>query len=105
MNALELRGTRLIIHLPVELDHHCTEEIRKAVDRTIQEEPVEELEFDFSRTAFMDSAGIGMIIGRYKLMRALDGRLIASHMSGQIHRILTLSGIQNYILIEKEECI
>lgn len=103
MNALELRGTRLIIHLPAELDHHCTEEIRKAVDRTIQEEPVEELELDFSGTAFMDSAGIGMIIGRYKLMRALDGRLIASHMSGQIRRILTLSGIQNYILIEKEE--
>ena len=46
MNALELRGTRLIIHLPAELDHHCTEEIRKAVDSTIQEEPVEELELD-----------------------------------------------------------
>ena len=85
------------------LDHHTTEDIRKEIDLQIEEYPVSELEFDFSRTIFMDSAGIGMIIGRYKLMQALDGRLITSHMSGQIRRILSLSGIQKYIHLEKEE--
>lgn len=71
----------------------------------IQEEPVSELEFDFSDTLFMDSAGIGMLIGRYKLMRALNGRIIVSHMSGQIHRVLTLSGIQKFIQLDKEEAV
>lgn len=103
MDTLELRGNRLVIYLPAELDHHCTEELRRNIDRIIQEEPVQELEFDFSRTVFMDSAGIGMLIGRYKLMQALDGCLIVSHMSEQIQRILTLSGIQKYIQLNKEE--
>ena len=105
MGILELSGCRLIVRLPAELDHHTTEDIRKEIDQRIEEYPVSELEFDFSQTMFMDSAGIGMIIGRYKLMRALSGRVITSHMSGQIGRILSLSGIQKYIHLEKEEAV
>ena len=105
MDMLERKGIRLVIHLPAELDHHYTEEIRKKIDIVVREEPISELEFDFSKTVFMDSAGIGMILGRYKMMQALDGRIFASHMSGQIHRVLTLSGIQKAIRLEKEECI
>lgn len=105
MDMLEQKGTRLIIHLPAELDHHYTEEIRKEIDLTVREEPINVLEFDFSRTAFMDSAGIGMILGRYKLMQALNGRVVASHMSSQIRRILSLSGIQKYIHLDKEEAV
>lgn len=102
---LESKGIRLVVHLPVELDHHHTEEIRKKVDRKIQEEPISELEFDFSDTAFMDSAGIGMILGRYKIMKALNGQVIMSHMSRQIRRILSLSGIRKYIQLDEEEAI
>lgn len=105
MDMLELKGNRLVVHLPAELDHHYTEELRREIDCVVQEEPVTELEFDFSRTVFMDSAGIGMILGRYKLMSALDGRIITSHMSGQIGRILSLSGIQRYVHLVKEETI
>lgn len=105
MNTLEMKGIRLVIHLPAELDHHVTEELRKKIDRMIQEEPISELEFDFAGTRFMDSAGIGMIIGRYKMMQALDGRILASHMSGQIRRVLALSGIQKYMQLDKEEAV
>ena len=105
MELLERKGMRLVVHLPAELDHHYTEEIRKKIDITVRDEPISELEFDFSGTVFMDSAGIGMILGRYKMMQALDGRVLASHMSGRIHRVLTLSGIQNYICLEKEKTI
>lgn len=103
MSRMEQKGRRLIVRLPVELDHHYTEELRREIDEKVREEPVTELEFDFSDTVFMDSAGIGMILGRYKLMQALDGRLLTSHMSSQIRRILTLSGIQKYIHLDKEE--
>ncbi len=103
MEMLERNGGRLVVYLPVELDHHYTEEIREKVDKVVREEPVFELEFDFSRTVFMDSAGIGMILGRYKMMKALSGRMMMSHMRGQIRRILKLSGILNYIQLEQEE--
>ena len=73
MDMLELKGSRLVVHLP------------------------EEVEFDFSRTAFMDSAGIGMLLGRYKVMRALNGRIMVSHIDRQIRRILSMSGIQKFI--------
>ena len=44
-----------------------------------------------------------MILGRYKMMKALSGRMMMSHMRGQIRRILKLSGILNYIQLEQEE--
>lgn len=102
MDMLEQRGNRLIAHLPSELDHHQTEALRVKIDELVREHPVEEVEFDFSRTVFMDSAGIGMLLGRYKIMRALNGRIRLTHMNGQIQRILEMSGIQNYIPIQAE---
>ena len=56
MELLERKGIRLIVHLPEEVDHHHTEEIRRKVDAVIRKEPVGEVEFDFSGTEFMDSA-------------------------------------------------
>jgi len=105
MDKLELRGNRLVVHLPAELDHHCTEELRKNIDRRLQEEPIQELEFDFSDTGFMDSAGIGLIIGRYKIMHALNGKVIMNNMNRQIKRVLTMSGIQKMIPLYKEETV
>lgn len=105
MDKLELRGNRLVVHLPAELDHHCTEDLRKNIDRRLQEEPIQELEFDFSDTGFMDSAGIGLIIGRYKIMHSLDGKVIMSNMNRQIKRVLMMSGIQKMIPLYKEETV
>ena len=103
MDMLEQKGGRLVVHLPGELDHHHTEGIRAAVDRVIRTEPVGELEFDFSETRFMDSAGIGLLIGRYQMMQAFHGRVLISHVNEQIDRILELSGIEKHIRLEKEE--
>ena len=97
MDMLEQRGRRLMVHLPSEVDHHHTEAIRLKVDALVEREPIDEAEFDFSQTEFMDSAGIGMLLGRYKIMRALNGKVIVSHMNGQIRRILSMSGIRKFI--------
>ena len=95
----------MVVHLPEELDHHRTEEIRREIDRIVSSRPVEEVEFDFSRTAFMDSAGIGMLIGRYKIMKALNGGIRLSHMNRQIQRILSLSGVLKYMKLEREDAV
>ncbi|MDE7319423.1 MAG: anti-sigma factor antagonist [Lachnospiraceae bacterium] len=105
MEWMEVKGSRLVVSLPPELDHHYTEEIRTEIDRMVSRQPVDEVEFDFTRTVFMDSAGIGMLIGRYKVMKALNGRIRLSHMNGQIRRILSLSGIQRYIQLDGEEAV
>ncbi|MCI8586649.1 MAG: anti-sigma factor antagonist [Lachnospiraceae bacterium] len=105
MDMLEVRGHCLVVHLPEELDHHRTEEIRREIDRIVSSRPVEEVEFDFSRTAFMDSAGIGMLIGRYKIMKALNGGIRLSHMNRQIQRILSLSGVLKYMKLEREDAV
>ncbi len=97
MDMLEMRGSRLVVHLPEELDHHYTEEIREEIDEAVKNYPVDEVEFDFSKTAFMDSAGIGMLLGRHKIMKALNGQITVSHMNGQIRRILSMSGIRSVI--------
>lgn len=105
MDMLEVRGHRLVVRLPEELDHHHTETIRLGIDQIVSNRPVEEVEFDFSRTVFMDSAGIGMLIGRYKIMKALGGGIRLSHMNRQIQRILSLSGVLKFMKLEREDAV
>ena len=54
----------LTIFLPKEVDHHNAEEIRKEADQVIAKKHIKHVIFDFSSTNFMDSSGIGMLIGR-----------------------------------------
>lgn len=105
MEWMEVKGDRLLVRLPAELDHHFTDELRTEIDRAVSEMPIDEVEFDFSQTVFMDSAGIGMLIGRYKVMKALNGRIRIRHMNRQVRRILSLSGIGKYIQLEGEETV
>lgn len=88
-----ITGTTLTIHLPAEIDHHNSEEICKNADRIIQSRNIRCIQFDFADTLFMDSSGIGMLIGRYKMMRFMGGTVIAVHVGERMQRILTMSGI------------
>lgn len=98
MNQLfTITGTVMIIHLPAELDHHSAEMIRPEADRLIRTRNIRSVLFDFENTVFMDSSGIGMIIGRYKMMRFMGGNVAAIRVSEQMRRILTMSGIYKVI--------
>ena len=69
----------LTIFLPGELDHHNAEEIRKGADKLIEENHIKCVIFDFQETNFMDSSGIGVIMGRYKMVYLLGGEVWAVH--------------------------
>ena len=69
-NRFEIQGNSLIIHLPKEVDHMVTDEIRRDSDDIIRKKYIRTITFDFSGTAFMDSSGIGLIMGRYRMMGA-----------------------------------
>ena len=93
----ELSGTSLTIHLPAELDHHNAEALKETADSLIQKNNIRCIVFDFERTNFMDSSGIGMIMGRYKNLRFMGGAVMAVHVNERIRRILTMSGIYKVI--------
>ena len=99
---MQKRGETLIVQIPAEVDHCFADEVREEVDRRLQTENIERLEFDFRKTEFMDSSGIGLLMGRYKLMRALGGQVSITHAGKRIYKILVLSGIHKIIPIERE---
>lgn len=92
------RGT-IIVHLTGDLDHNTTAQIREELDQLIAAPDVRRLVFDLSNLGFMDSSGIGMMIGRYKTMMRRGGSVAVRPGGGQVDRMMELSGL--YQIIER----
>ncbi len=90
----------LMLKMPRELDHHAAEYIKEEADSLILQYPVRSLVFDFSDTQFMDSSGIGVIIGRCKNVRFSGGYVKAVNLNEQIQRVFQLSGLMKIIDVE-----
>ena len=97
-----LKKDTLTVGLSGEIDHHVCDEIRTDIDREFARCGAVSLNFDFSSVTFMDSSGIGMIMGRYKNIRFAGGTVLAVRVNERIRRILTLSGVYKYIDIYEE---
>ena len=89
----------LTIYLPSEVDHHNAEEMRKNADALIERNHIKFVIFDFEMTDFMDSSGIGVIMGRYKIIRLVGGEVWAVHANARIKKILTMSGMTKIMQI------
>lgn len=92
----------LTIFLPQEVDHHNAEDIRKEADQVIEENHIKHVIFDFENTNFMDSSGIGVIMGRYRHVFLLGGEVWAVHASDRMRRILNMSGVTKIMQIYEE---
>lgn len=93
----------LIVKMKEEIDHHVSERIRRKVDYEIQRYLPKKVIFDFSSVNFMDSAGIGMIIGRYKLISMFGATMEICNVCIQVQKILQMSGVTKLIKIHTEE--
>ena len=93
----EARGQILIIHLPRELDHHNCRNLRYETDLLLSENYINKVIFDFSRTEFMDSSGIGVLLNRYKQMAGSGGKVAICGGGSQVRRILTMGGVYRLI--------
>lgn len=93
----------LTIYLPKEVDHHNAEEMRKNADTLIEKNHIKYVIFDFGSTDFMDSSGIGVIMGRYKMIRLIGGEVWAVHTNARIKKILTMSGMTKIMQIYEED--
>ena len=88
----------LIRRLNAELDHHLADEMREVIDEIIDERGVNRVIIDFSKVGFMDSAGIGLIMGRYKKIRD-NGDISVVGANESIKRILLISGLHKIVYI------
>ncbi len=92
----------LVVKVDGEIDHHSCEQIRKETDYAIQKNAPKKLTFDFQNVNFMDSSGIGLIIGRYKYLLRIGGETEIIHVKREVKRILDMSGIFKIIPIYEE---
>lgn len=92
-NLYEMRGETLILHLPEELDHHTVERVRMATDQLFLSKRIRDIVFDYQNTYFMDSSGIGLVMGRYREVRYLKGDIYITCVNGKVSRILEISGL------------
>lgn len=89
----------LMIRMPQEMDHHNSVYISKAADKYILDKNVGNVVFDFERTNFMDSSGVGVIVGRYKKISCFGGKVFIVNADERIKRILSLSGLHKIVEI------
>lgn len=83
----------LVISLPSEVDHHSSRGMKETAENYIKSGHVRYVIFDFGKTSFMDSSGIGVLLGQYRLMSAVRGRVAVCGVDRRINRILDMSGI------------
>lgn len=84
---------KLIVNLVGELDHHSAEEVRAKIDDRIDRENIKEVILNFSKVTFMDSSGIGVVIGRYKKLQNKSADIAVSNLSASVKKVFQLSGL------------
>ena len=103
-SVFEVSGTVLTVRLPEELDHPVSDNIRRESDRIIGHKYIKNMVFDFSKTVFMDSSGIGLLMGRYRALGMRSRCIQIIHANSHITKLLRISGISRYIeIVEKED--
>ncbi|SCH87884.1 Stage II sporulation protein AA [uncultured Ruminococcus sp.] len=101
MVKLEEQEKELTAFLSGDIDHHTAKEIREAIDLKAEQCRPEQLILDFKDVTFMDSSGIGLVMGRYKLMKELGGSVTVVHVSAHIRKVMILAGLDKLAVIQK----
>ena len=94
---------KLIFKLTEDIDQHTVERVRRKMDNEIKGYIPRKVVFDFSNISFMDSAGIGMVLGRYKLAKMLNGNLEIINVNRSMKKIFDMSGVSRIIDIKEED--
>ena len=93
----------LTVCLEGEIDHHSARYMREEIDRAVERHKPAILVLDFAGVTFMDSSGIGLVIGRYRLMNLYDGIVKIQNTPPYIHRVMKLAGVGRISLLEGDE--
>ena len=84
-----------------DIDHHSAKEIRETIDFALESSLPETLILDFKDVTFMDSSGIGLVMGRYKLMQSMNGELRIQNVSSHMKKVMRLAGLDKLATFDK----
>ncbi len=97
---INVTGEVVTAYLSGELDHHTAREMREAIDNAVELNMPTLLVLDFKNISFMDSSGIGLVMGRYKSLVKFGAELHISGTSPQIYKMMKLAGIEKLAKLE-----
>lgn len=100
-----VKNNGIIVNMPSEIDHHVAEKIKKEVDYKIEFDCISNVVFDFSDTQFMDSSGIGLILGRLKMVGYLGGKVSVINVSENVFRIMNMAGISKMVQVKQKKSV
>ncbi|APH04533.1 anti-sigma F factor antagonist [Bacillus weihaiensis] len=100
---LDVKKSVLCIRLSGELDHHAAEELREKVTETLAAKQVQHIVLNLEKLSFMDSSGLGVILGRYKQIKAMGGEMVVCAISPAVKRLFDMSGLFKIIRLEDNE--
>lgn len=89
----QMKDDVLIVNIIGDLDHHQATQAREEIDKTIEVFKSRHLILDFSKVEFMDSSGIGVVMGRYNKVKEKNGEILITNCSKYIKLILEMAGI------------
>ncbi len=102
MNAeIQSCGEIVIAYLSGEIDHHSAKEIRERIDEAISVNKPRHLILDYENVSFMDSSGIGLVMGRYRLMSSYKGTLEVRNVNSHTKKLFELAGIGSIAIIKE----
>ena len=91
----------LYVKLSGDIDHHSAKSVRDSVDDLIRRNNPVELELDLSAVDFMDSSGLGLVLGRYKKQTDMGGKMKIVNPTRRVMQILQLAGVEKIVRIER----
>ena len=91
------QGRTLVAAFVGELDQHSAEQARYELDTLLEDESITRIEFDLAGVTFMDSAGIGVLLGRYKKLSLRGGSMGVKNAIRSVERILRMSGVYTLV--------
>lgn len=101
--SIAIKGEVVTAYLSGEIDHHTAREMRESIDLAIEKNMPRLLILDFSDIAFMDSSGIGLVMGRYKNLVKTGAELHIIGVSSQLQKVMKLAGLERLAKINQKE--
>lgn len=100
---IKVKGEVVTAYLKGELDHHSAAEMRSIIDNAVDLNMPSLLVIDFGEISFMDSSGIGLVMGRYRNLMKRGAKLHISGASPQIYKVMKLAGLERLATLEVNE--
>ncbi len=100
--AIKITSTpvRLTIALSGEIDHHNAAVLRLDADEAIQTSLAPNIRLDFGEVTFMDSSGIGFVLGRYRIAESLGANVEVVNLSSRLYMMMKLAGLEKLVTLK-----